>query len=87
MHCAFIYHFNVFFPIDLQYMIPGILWNFLMKNSPETDIFVQNPNITIFFRQSIVQKLFNFKVICSLFNTEESVILIFSIFSMLFDLI
>ena len=38
--------------------------NLWMKNSPQTDIFMENPNITIFFfEKSRVQKLLKFKVI------------------------
>ena len=61
-----------------------------MKNSPRTDIFIKNLNITIFLDKSIVQKLFNLILSYfppALFNTEEIQILIFPIFSMLFDLI
>ena len=38
--------------------------NFLMKNSPEIDNFMQNQNITIFinFVESIVQKLLHLKL-------------------------
>ena len=47
---------------------------------------MQNPNIT-FFGQIIISKVIQFKVISSLFNTEETQILAFSIFPMLFDVI
>ena len=40
-----------------------------------------------FFNESIVQKLFNFKVNIFLLNGEETQVLIFPIFSMLFDVI
>ena len=36
------------------------------------DIFMQNPNITIFYRQIMVQKLFKLKAIFFLLNTEGS---------------
>ena len=39
---------------------------------------MQNPNITLFYDKSIVQKLFNFNVILSSWNTEETQILYFS---------
>ena len=37
---------------------------------------MQNPNLTIFFDKSIDQKLFNRKVILSLFNAENTQTLI-----------
>ena len=40
-----------------------------------------------FFDKSILQKLCSFRVIFSVFNTEDTLILIFPIYSMLFDVI
>ena len=39
-----------------------------MRNLQLMDIFMPNPNITILYDKSIVQKLFNLKSYFSLFN-------------------
>ena len=48
---------------------------------------MQNPNKTIFFRQINSSKVIQLQVIFSLYNTEETQILIFPMFSMYFDVL
>ena len=59
---------------------------FLMKFTIQRYFYVES-EYNNFFEKSIVQKLFNIKIIFPISNTEESQILIFPIFSMLFDAI
>ena len=55
---------------------------FLMKFTIKRYFYVES-EYNNFFEKSIVQKLFNIKIIIPISNTEESQILIFPIFSIL----